>query len=360
MKHILVIYTGGTICTASKEGLRSCQRETAYALPTLYMASDSPFREEVRFTDGEYFGILSENMSISAWNRLLSYLRGALSTPGYDGILIAHGTDSLSYTAALLSAACRGISLPILLISANAPIQGEDGTPNPHSNGNANFRAGVECICQGIRPGVYVPYRNPSTGKTYLHLGAHLEGCRNYSEDFYSKDALLLSTPLPPLPWPEEPVGIPLLLRYDAPLSDCVLKIAPYPGLHYGRLSLSGVACVLHGTYHSGTACVRPLPPEGGKTDPHQDPHSLLFLAEECKKAGAALYFSPALSPEEGETYDTVPQMQEAAGKECLLYGFTEESAYARLLLAYAWGLSPKEKRALLFPSDTAHIQAAD
>ena len=84
---------------------------------------------------------------------LIKYINN-LELSNYDGIIVLHGTDTLAYTAALLSFAFAKIPVPIFIVSGNRP---------PHdklSNANANFTTAVELIWSGIAPNVYVTYRN--------------------------------------------------------------------------------------------------------------------------------------------------------------------------------------------------------
>ena len=112
----------------------------------------------------------------------------------------------------------------------------------------------------------------------------------------------------------------------NAPLSDCVLNIRPYVGIRYDAYRVEKFRAVLHGTYHSGTACVN--------ADGHG---SILRLLDACADAGTDLYLSPAWS--QGELYDTVPVMLNHSrdGRRMIpLNGMTEESAYCKLILYYS------------------------
>ena len=46
-KNILVIYTGGTICTTIKDGKMSTDETAASALTELFDKSDSPYKDKV-------------------------------------------------------------------------------------------------------------------------------------------------------------------------------------------------------------------------------------------------------------------------------------------------------------------------
>ena len=63
----------------------------------------------------EPLSILSENLTVDHWNRLLDTLRPVLreGRAAYEGIILTHGTDTLAYTAALLDQLLAGTPLPV-------------------------------------------------------------------------------------------------------------------------------------------------------------------------------------------------------------------------------------------------------
>lgn len=331
MKKIFVIYTGGTICTTLKNGKISIDPTAAAALTTLYNKRKDAL-PDIEFIDGKFFGILSENMTVECWNKIIDYLKETLPTlSGFDGIIIAHGTDTLAYTSALLSVILKGFSLPVFLVSSNKSIIKPDSSPNPLANGVENFAAAVSLINSDIAPGVYVPYKN-TDGKIYLHTGENLKQCEIYSDDFFSRDMVDLSAGVPS--FENTPCDqTPPLFELKKPLKDCVLKIDSYVGLNYSRISLEGVKAVLHTTYHSGTACV------DGAEKGEVSNHSILSLIDRCQKLKIPFYFAPAKTGEEQSVYASVPFIEHrnkygAAPRFC--WGETTETLYCKLLIKHS------------------------
>ena len=326
--NILLVLTGGTICTSVRGGLRALDTDGAsLRLLTTFRESASPFAHSTRFHIGAQFHTLSENMTVDVWNKIAAYLR-TVDFSAFDGIIIAHGTDTLAYTASMFAFLLAGTRRPVMLVSSNAPLERGDAL----ENGDANFRAAVECIAYGVPPGVWVPYRNPTDRRMFLHMGARLKQCADYSEDFHSVGALditeLSPDTLSALSGVQTP-GMPLLSAFDAPLSDCVLLLRPYVGARYDAYRTECFKAVLHGTYHSGTTCVG---------DGASDVSSVLYLLERCAGTDTDLYLSPAW--DEGELYDTVPAMlrRRPDGRRIIpLHGTTEEAAYCKLLLWHSW-----------------------
>ena len=252
MKKILTVYTGGTIGCAPMGGQRELNTELAKRYIALrFSQSDSQYANLCHslFEDSCLtHQTLSENMTLDKLQTIVDHIR-QFDLTDYAGVMIMHGTDTLAYTAALLSMLLCDTPVPVMLISGAKPPM-VDGT-----NANHNFRAGVELILGGIAPNVYVPYRNTDT-EVYLHLGSRIMQSRNFSDDFCSAGEkievkntqnLLDTCALLSKARGKNPFGTTLRLHSS------VLALQPCTGLDYGRITLDGVKAVVHGTYHSGT-----------------------------------------------------------------------------------------------------------
>lgn len=329
MKKILLILVGGTICTSLNEyGTLSISESAGVKLIANFKSSDSPFRNDVEFFPTENLFILSENMSINNWNVIIDTYRKHINTEKFDGVIFAHGTDTLAYSTSLFSLILANTDIPIFFVSSNARLD------SGRANGNDNFRYAVELICKGIEPNVYATYKNISDGRMYLHLGSRLLQCPNYSEDFFSNGAIditdisdeALEEIKEKFPKKEKS---PLIDKYgDWHLENKVLMITPYVGLDYNSFNYSKFSAIIHGTYHSGTACTEPL-----------NENSVLHLIDLSIKENPDIdiYLSP--SKNEGEVYDTVRVIGTHKVNEKrinFLYGCTNETAYAKLVLAYS------------------------
>lgn len=63
------------------------------------------------------FEILSENMKPEYWQQLAEKIVEAANS-GKDGIIIGHGTDTMSYTSAALSFMLKDLSIPVVLVGS--------------------------------------------------------------------------------------------------------------------------------------------------------------------------------------------------------------------------------------------------
>ncbi len=330
MKRILLILTGGTICTAlNEQNTLSVNDKAASQLKINFENSDSFYADKVRIDSTDNLYILSENMTVEKWNVIYKTYLEYVKKERYDGVIFAHGTDTLAFSASLFSIILSGTDIPIFFVSSNKRLD------LPQANGNDNFRCAVESICRGIAPGVYVSYKNISDGQMYIHIASRLMQCENYSDDFHSVGELNVTD------MTEENYHSYFdeieskfsseckFMVTDFELKNNVLLLQPYVGLNYGAIDYSRFSAVLHGTYHSGTACVE-------DTENHGE-NSLLAMIDYCAESGVDVYLSPSRA--EGEIYDTVRVAYEYGAKKRnvrFLYGCTEETTYAKLLIAYS------------------------
>jgi glutamyl-tRNA(Gln) amidotransferase subunit D len=63
------------------------------------------------------FEILSENMKYEYWQKLAKKIEEAANS-GIEGIMIGHGTDTMSFTSAALSFMLKDLSIPVILVGS--------------------------------------------------------------------------------------------------------------------------------------------------------------------------------------------------------------------------------------------------
>ena len=320
MNKILLILTGGTICSyENADGKRTTDAESAkYKIISEFRKSDSPFNN-VEFDTVMPLDTLSENMTLQKWNILLNELR-KVESEKYKGIIILHGTDTLAYSASLLSLVMSEKNLPVCLISSHSPVDCE-GT-----NSNINFRTAVELIMGGIKPKVYAVYQN-SDGRTYLHYGAHLLQCGNYSNDFFSKDMFAVDDIEAVCAESKAFETDRNLLSEIKELNSKVILINPYVGLDYDNINLNGVSAVVHTTYHSQTVCV-----DG-------DTNSFAEFAKRCKKEGVSLILTPC----DENSYSYVSTASALENGVIPVSGMTDEMVYAKTVIGCSLGYKGNE-----------------
>ncbi len=316
MKKILLLLTGGTICSSGDvDNLnRSVNMNKAKTLLVQNFATSNSHHAQQQFETEVVMEVLSENMTIECWSKLLRKLK-EINIDDYKGVIVAHGTDTLAYTACFLSLALSGVNVPVFLVSSNLPLDTND------ANGNINFRRSVELVCDGITPGTYVVYKN-SDDNIYLHLAAHLKQCNTYTDDFFSNDMadITCGNSLPNHKIDKSPIDLDILPT----LKNGVIMLKPYVGLDYSSVRLNNdVKIVVHCLYHSQTACTQLSEPSFSTTE---------FL-KQCDNIGVDVILTPR---REGK-----PLYESANALNAIsVYGLTAEMTYVKAVVAHTLGFS--------------------
>ncbi len=138
MKKVLMLGTGGTIASGRSEtGLTPIMtsRELVAQVPEI---------SEICEVDCiQLFSIDSTNITPSHWLQISAAIQENYER--YDGFVVAHGTDTMAYTAAALSYLVQFSPKPIVLTGAQKPILFE----NTDSKANLAdaFRVAVSSLC---------------------------------------------------------------------------------------------------------------------------------------------------------------------------------------------------------------------
>lgn len=146
VKHILMIGTGGTI--ASEKTPSGLTPE----LNTEQLLSFIPGIADLCHVDClQLYSLDSTNICPRHWLGLAAAIRDRYDD--YDGFVIAHGTDTMAYTAAALSYLVQGSPKPIVLTGAQKPIW-FDGTDSKRNLTDAFLYAcrgcgGVQIVFNG-------------------------------------------------------------------------------------------------------------------------------------------------------------------------------------------------------------------
>lgn len=342
MRPILLILTGGTICSfADSNNInRDVDMDKAKSLIEKgFKNSDSIYTEQI-FETKVILNTLSENMTVPKWQELLDYI-DTVDFDKYAGVIIAHGTDTLAYTAALMALRFEGMDVPVFLVSSALPLS------DKKANGNANFRVAVELINEKIDSGVYVPYRN-SDGNMYIHFAEEIKQCAPYSEDFFSQNMYITQTDIASIKQTvynlkNTKINIEKNKKFSSKkhllngikIKDKVVLIKPYVGLNYELIKIEeGVKAVVHELYHSSTACV-----EVTAGNDKYGVNSILYLIDKCNKHDIPVIVTPC--PEEDNIYVSSGYMKDKGALP--VYGLTTEMVYVKTIVAIALGYKGKE-----------------
>lgn len=144
-KKILLLTTGGTIASLpTEEGLSPGLDGTALA--GMLAAG---ILDHYTVTVRDILHLDSSNIQPEEWQLIA---RNVFDARGeFDGIVITHGTDTMAYTASILSFMLRGISIPVVLTGSQLPIN------HPLTDGQENLRLAFAMAASGVG-GVFVAF----------------------------------------------------------------------------------------------------------------------------------------------------------------------------------------------------------
>ena len=115
MRNILILTTGGTIASVqSPDGLVPGMSSEQLRNHLPQIGSD------IAIDIMELFHIDSTDMTAAHWIKIIDAIRDNYDI--YDGFVICHGTDTMAYTAAVLSYMIQNSEKPIVLTGAQKPI----------------------------------------------------------------------------------------------------------------------------------------------------------------------------------------------------------------------------------------------
>ena len=141
MKKILFIATGGTIASRRSDSGLKPQITPQELLEYIPQVKDICQIEAIQLLNLD-----SSNMEPKHWKLIVHTIREQYEA--YDGFVIAHGTDTMAYTAAALSYMVQNSKKPIVITGAQKPIDLE--ITDAKSNLLDSFLYASDAASQGV------------------------------------------------------------------------------------------------------------------------------------------------------------------------------------------------------------------
>lgn len=145
-KKILMLSTGGTI--AARTGAAGLAPvENAASL----LRASGRLTRHYRIDCQDIFFLDSSNIQPEEWQVIARVIFAARDD--YDGIVVTHGTDTMAYTASILSFMLKDIAIPVVLTGSQLPLA------HPLSDAPANLRCAFAMAAGGFA-GVFLAFDN--------------------------------------------------------------------------------------------------------------------------------------------------------------------------------------------------------
>lgn len=320
MNKILVVFTGGTIGSRIHNSMIDVDNQTGFEL--INKLQDI-YHYAIEFDTIQPLNILSENSTPSHWKIIYDTIN-QIDFNKYKGVIITHGSDTLSYTSAAMGILLHYTPIPILITASNYALE------NDKSNGLVNVKSCVDFIVNSAMPGVFTIYQDDK-GKNIVYLATRIMEAEPYNDQYFGfggvefgeiKEGIFkpLSNRINPKLGDFTEQRSRLIIK-DITFKNEVLAIRPYPGLNYDFISLKiKPKAILHSLYHSATGCTG------------DSRYSLCKFAKRCLEEGIDLYLI-SFKDLNIDLYKTSREILESGAVP--LQNISFESAYTKLCIAY-------------------------
>ncbi len=176
LPKVAIISTGGTI--ASRVDYRTGGVRPALTASDLY--SVVPELANIARIDAQIlFSLLSENITPRHWSEIAKAVFKQIDEK-VDGVVIAHGTDTMGYTAAALSFALQNLPVPVVIVGS------QRSADRPSSDAATNLIGAVIAAAKAPFAEVVVAmHETPSDTAIAIHRGTKVRKCHTSRRDAF-------------------------------------------------------------------------------------------------------------------------------------------------------------------------------
>ena len=176
LPKVAVISTGGTI--ASRVDYRTGAVRPALTASDLY--SVVPELSDIARIDTQILlSLFSENIEPKHWTEIAKNVAEKIEE-GTEGVVVAHGTDTMGYTAAALSFALQNLPVPVILVGS------QRSADRPSSDAATNLIGAVTAAAKAPFAEVAVAmHETTSDTAILLHRGTKVRKCHTSRRDTF-------------------------------------------------------------------------------------------------------------------------------------------------------------------------------
>ena len=176
LPRVAIVSTGGTI--ASRVDYRTGGVRAALSASELY--SVVPELSEIAVVETEIlFSIFSENITAEHWIATSKAVAKHIEN-GVDGVVVAHGTDTLGYSAAALSFALQDLPVPVVMVAS------QRSADRPSSDAATNLVGAVKAaVSAPFAEVVIAMHETVSDTSIVFHRGTKARKCHTSRRDTF-------------------------------------------------------------------------------------------------------------------------------------------------------------------------------
>lgn len=176
LPQVAIISTGGTI--ASRVDYRTGAVRPALSASDLY--SVVPELADIARIDAQIlFSLYSENITPAHWTEMAKAVAEQIDK-GVNGVVIAHGTDTMGYSAAALSFALQNLPVPVVFVGS------QRSADRPSSDAASNLTGAVLAAAKAPFAEVVVAmHETVSDTAIAIHRGTRVRKCHTSRRDAF-------------------------------------------------------------------------------------------------------------------------------------------------------------------------------
>lgn len=176
LPKVVIMSTGGTI--ASRVDYRTGAVRSALSANDLYGVVPE-LSDIARVETRILFSLYSENITPTHWGEIAKAVAEHV-LQGANGIIIAHGTDTMAYTAAALSFALQNLPVPVIIVGA------QRSSDRPSSDAATNLIGAVEAAARAPFAEVTLAmHESVSDTAIVFHRGTRVRKCHTSRRDTF-------------------------------------------------------------------------------------------------------------------------------------------------------------------------------
>ena len=176
LPQVAILSTGGTI--ASRVDYRTGGVRSALTASDLY--SVVPELGDIARIEAQIlYSLFSENLTGKHWTDIAKSVSAHVAA-GIDGVVIAHGTDTMGYTSAALSFALQNLPIPVILVGS------QRSADRPSSDAATNLIGAVTAAAKAPFAEVAVAMHETSSDRVIaVHRGTKVRKCHTSRRDAF-------------------------------------------------------------------------------------------------------------------------------------------------------------------------------
>jgi glutamyl-tRNA(Gln) amidotransferase subunit D len=176
LPSVTIVSTGGTI--ASRVDYRTGGVRPALSANDLY--SIVPELSEIAKIKAEILlSLFSENITPKHWSEIAKVVSSHIKK-SVTGVVVAHGTDSLAYTAAALSFALQNLPVPVIMVGS------QRSADRPSSDAAINLTSAVMAAAKAPFAEVVIAmHEDISDNSIVFHRGTKVRKCHTSRRDAF-------------------------------------------------------------------------------------------------------------------------------------------------------------------------------